>query len=123
MSKRFNAALRHSVGCVKDSRGYRGLPCDEAGWVNVEQILKYDSIWKDGKKLEGTSHADFDIIVKRWDMFQQIIFTEYRQTKRVRAQVLALTITKGSLMNFIGVDNPFTNRINRSRIEIEKMID
>ena len=26
LSKRFNAALRHSVGCVKDSRNHRGLP-------------------------------------------------------------------------------------------------
>ena len=47
LSKRFNAALRHSVGCVKDNRNHRGLPCDEAGWVNVESILKYDNIWRD----------------------------------------------------------------------------
>ena len=55
LSKRFNAALRHSVGCVKDNRGHRGLPCDEAGWVNVEAILKYDNIWRDKHTLAGTT--------------------------------------------------------------------
>ena len=53
MSKRFNAALRHSVGCVQDIKGYQGIPCEEAGWVNVEQILKYDRIWTDGQYLHG----------------------------------------------------------------------
>ena len=88
LSKRFNAALRHSVGCVKDKRGHRGLPCDEAGWVNVEVILKYDNIWRDGRTLAGTTHANYDVVVERWDAFQRIIFTEYKQTKRLRAQVL-----------------------------------
>ena len=34
MSKRFNAALRHSIGCHRDNRKFAGLPCDDAGWVN-----------------------------------------------------------------------------------------
>ena len=74
LSKRFNAALRHSIGCVKDSRGYPGLPCDEAGWVNVEQIMKYDYIWKDGYALAGTPEPDYKVIVERWNNFQKIIF-------------------------------------------------
>ena len=86
MSKKFNAALRHSMGCVKDKKEYQGLPCDEAGWVNVEQILKYDHIWKDGGTLARTTVPDFNVITKRWDTFQRIIFTEHKQTPRVRAQ-------------------------------------
>ena len=58
LSKRFNAALRHSVGCVKDKKDHFGLPCDEAGWVNVEHIMKYDHIWRDGYTLAGTSEPD-----------------------------------------------------------------
>ena len=96
MSKRFNAALRRSVVCVKDKRGYPGLPCHNAGCVNVEALLKYDDLWRDQEVLAGSKTPDFDIIVKRWDLFQLIIFTEYKQTHRVRAQVLGLKVTKGS---------------------------
>ena len=39
VSTRFNAALRHSVGCVQDKEGFPGFPCDEAGWVGVEALL------------------------------------------------------------------------------------
>ena len=119
MSKRFNAALRHSLGCVKDKRGHRGIPCDEAGWVNAEQILKHDHIWRDGHTLAGTPHANFDIIVERWDMFQKIIFTEYKQTKRIRAQVLGLKVTKGELERILKQDNAFTRRVNTQKLRIE----
>ena len=95
LSKRFNAALRHSVGCVKDSRNHRGLPCDEAGWVNVEAILKYDNIWRDKHTLAGTTRVNYPVLVERWNNFQRVIFTEYKQTKRIRAQVLGLKVTKG----------------------------
>ena len=64
LSKRFNAALRHSIGCIKDKRNHFGLPCDEAGWVNVEHIMKYDQIWRDGHTLAGTSEPDYKVIVK-----------------------------------------------------------
>ena len=119
LSKRFNAALRHSVGCVKDKKGHRGLPCDEAGWVNVEQILKYDNIWRDGHTLAGTPHANYDIIVERWDNFQKIIFTEYKQTKRIRAQVLGLKVTKGELERVIHRDDAFMKRVDTQMLRME----
>ena len=119
MSKRFNAALRHSVGCNWDKTGHAGIPCDEAGWVNVEQIMKYDHIWKDGHVLAGTPEPNYGIIVERWDMFQKIIFTEYKQTKRIRAQVLGLKVTKGELERFLKLNNAFTERIDRQKLRIE----
>ena len=119
LSKRFNAALRHSVGCVKDKKGHRGLPCDEAGWVNVEQILKYDNIWRDGHILAGTPHANYDIIVERWNNFQKIIFTEYKQTKRIRAQVLGLKVTKGELERVIHQDDAFMKRVDTQKLRME----
>ena len=119
MSKRLNAALRHSVGCVQDKKGHQGIPCDEAGWVNVEQILKYDHIWQDGNTLAGTPQANYDIIVERWDMFQKIIFTEYKQTKRIRAQVLELKVTKGELEPILHHENAFTRRLKTQRLRIE----
>jgi len=119
LSKRFNAALRHSVGCVRDKKGHTGIPCDEAGWVNVEQIMKYDHIWKDGHTLAGTSEPDYEIIVRRWDSFQKIIFTEYKQTKRIRAQILGLKVTKGALERTLRLNNAFTKRINRQKLRIE----
>ena len=120
LSKRFNAALRHSVGCVKDNRGHRGLPCDEAGWVNVESILKYDHIWKDGHTLAGTSRVNYPVLVERWNNFQKVIFTEYKQTKRLRAQVLGLKVTKGELERVIQQhDDGFTRRLERQTLRLE----
>ena len=119
MSKRFNAALRHSVGCVQDKKGYQGIPCDEGGWVNVEQILKYDHIWKDGQQLAGTTVPDYNIITKRWDNFQQIILTEFKQTRRVRAQVLALKVTKRELEKVMHLSHRFTRRISRVALRLE----
>ena len=120
LSKRFNAALRHSVGCVKDNRGHRGLPCDEAGWVNVESILKYDNICRDGHTLAGTARVNYPILVERWNNFQKVIFTEYKQTKRLRAQVLGLKVTKGELERIIQqYDDGFTRRLDRQTLRLE----
>ena len=118
MSKRFNAALSHSVVCVQDKKN-QGLPCDEAGWANVEQILKYNHIWKDGQYLAGTTVPDFNVITKRWDAFQKIILTEFKQTRRVRAQVLALKVTKEELEKVIHLSNRFTRRIRRVTLRLE----
>ena len=120
LSKRFNAALRHSVGCVKDNRNHRGLPCDEAGWVNVEAILKYDNIWRDKHTLAGTTRVNYPVLVERWNNFQRVIFTEYKQTKRIRAQVLGLKVTKGELEYIMdNFDDGLTKRLERTlRLEI-----
>ena len=120
LSKRFNAALRHSVGCVKDNRGHRGLPCDEAGWVNVEAILKYDNIWRDKHTLAGTTRVNYPILVERWNNFQRVIFTEYKQTKRIRAQVLGLKVTKGELEYIMqNYEDGFTRRLERHTLRLE----
>ena len=120
LSKRFNAALRHSVGCVKDSRNHRGLPCDEAGWVNVEAILKYDNIWRDKHTLAGTTRMNYPVLVERWNNFQRVIFTEYKQTKRIRAQVLGLKVTKGELEYVMdNFDDGLTKRLERRTLRLE----
>ena len=120
LSKRFNAALRHSVGCVKDSRNHRGLPCDEAGWVNVEAILKYDNIWRDKHTLAGTTRVNYPVLVERWNNFQRVIFTEYKQTKRIRAQVLGLKVTKGELEYIMdNFDDGLTKRLERRTLRLE----
>ena len=120
LSKRFNAALRHSVGCVKDNRNHRGLPCDEAGWVNVESILKYDNIWRDKHTLAGTTRVNYPVLVERWNNFQRVIFTEYKQTKRIRAQVLGLKVTKGELEYIMdNFDDGLTKRLERRTLRLE----
>ena len=95
------------------------MPCDEAGWVNVEQILKYDHIWKDGQYLARTTVPDFTVITKRLDMFQQIILTEFKQTRRVRAKVLALKVAKEELEKVIHLSDRFTRRISRVSLRLE----
>ena len=120
LSKRFNATLRHSIGCKKDSKGYNGLPCDDAGWVNVTFLLQYDAIWRDGYRLYGTEKPDFDIIVERWNTFLQVIFTEHKQTKRIRAQVLGLAVTKGELAKAMRENARIENQIDRRAARIEQ---
>ena len=120
MSKRFNAALRHSIGCRKDKKEYDGLPCDDAGWVNVTYLMQYDSIWKDGHYLYGTEKPDYDVVVKRWNTFQEVIFTEYKQTKRIRARVLGLTVTKGELANAMRDHERLAKQIEKKAVRIEQ---
>ena len=92
----------------------------EAGWVNVEVILKYDNIWRDGHTLAGTTHVNYQILVGRWDTFQKVIFTEYKQTKRLRAQVLGLKVTKGELERIIEkYDDGFTRRLDKQVLRLE----
>ena len=83
---------------------------------------RYDEIWQDQKKLLGTKVSDYDVIIRRRDLSQLIIFTEYKQTRRVRAQVLALKVTKEELEKIKDKKNKFTERIDRGalRLEIEK---
>ena len=120
LSKRFNATLRHSIGCRKDSKGYNGLPCDDAGWVNVTFLMQYDAIWRDGDHLYGTEKPDYDIIIKRWNKFLEVIFTEYKQTKRIRAQVLGLTVTKGELRKAMEENDRFAKQIEKRAARIEQ---
>ena len=120
MSKRFNAALRRSIGCHRDKRKFDGLPCDEAGWVNVQYLMQYDYIWEDGKVLAGTKEPDYDIMVKRWNLFQTIIFTEYKQTRRIRAQVLGLKVTKGELAKALRDYSSLAKQVDRKKLRIEQ---
>ena len=108
------------MGCVKDNRNHRGLPCDEAGWVNVEAILKYDNIWRDQHTLAGTTRVNYPVLVERWNNFQRVIFTEYKQTKRIRAQVLGLKVTKGELEYIMdNSDDGLTKRLERRTLRLE----
>ena len=120
LSKRFNATLRHSIGCRRDSKSYHGLPCDDAGWVNVTFLMQYDAIWRDGYYLYGTEKPDYDIITERWNKFMEVTFTEYKQTKRVRAQVLGLTVTKGELRKAMIENDRFAKQIERRAARIEQ---
>ena len=51
--------------------------------------------------------------------FQKVIFTEYKQTRRIRAQILSLKVTKGERERILRTDNAFTRRINRQKLRVE----
>ena len=87
--------------------------------MNVEALLKYDDIWRDREVLVGTKVPDYSVLVKRWDLLQRIIFTEYKHIHRVRAQVLALKVTNGELEKIIGKRNKFTDCVDRGAIRLE----
>ena len=81
--------------------------------------MQYDYIWKDGNGLSGTKEPDYDVIIKRWNTFQLIIFTEYKQTKRVRAQVLGLKVTKGELAKAMKEHDSLARQIDKRAVRIE----
>ena len=75
--------------------------------------MKYDAIWKDQHTLAGTTYVNYPILVERWNNFQRVIFTEYKQTKRIRAQVLGLKVTKGELEHIMNNFNDgLTSRLD-----------
>ena len=122
ISKRMNAALRHSIGCRQDKKTFSGLPCDEGAWVNVENLMKYDHIWKDSCVLDGTDKADRKKIIERWKTLQRVIYTEFKNSHRVRAaQVLALKATRGELRKIVRTDpqHRILTIINRNKLRLE----
>ena len=63
---------------------------------------------------------NYPILVERWNNFQRVIFTEYKQTKRIRAQVLGLKVTKGELEYIMqNYDDGFTKRLERRTLRLE----
>jgi hypothetical protein len=116
-----NAALRHSIGCRQDKKTFSGLPCDEGAWVNVENLMKYDHLWKDSSVLDGTDKADRKKIIERWKTLQRVIYTEFKNSHRVRAQVLALKATRGELRKIVRTDpqHRILTIINRNKLRLE----
>ena len=49
-----------------------------------------------------------------------IIFTEYKQTKRVRAQVLGLKVTKGELAKALKEHDSLAKQIDKRAVRIEQ---
>ena len=58
--------------------------------------MKYDLLWKDSYVLDGTDTADWRKVIERWNPFMQVIYTEFRNLHRARAQILEL---KGQVVN------------------------
>lgn len=121
LSKRINAALRHSVGCRQDKKTFSGMPCDEGAWVNIENFMKYDHLWKNSYVLDGTDTADWRKVIERWNPFIQVICTEFRNLHRARAQILELKATSGELRQVVRVDprHRILSTINRNKLRIE----
>lgn len=121
LSKKINAALRHSVGCRQDKNTFSGVPCDEGAWVNIENLMKYDHLWKHSYVLDGTDTADWRKVIERWNPFMQVIYTEFRNLHRVRAQILELKATSGELRQVVRVDprHRILSTINGNKLRIE----
>ena len=63
---------------------------------------------------------NYPVLVERWNNFQRVIFTEYKQTKRIRAQVLGLKVTKGELEYIMdNFDDGLTKRLERRTLRLE----
>ena len=101
VSSALNRILRHHVGRASDSQS---LPCDDAGWVPINDVLQNEAIWRhDRLKWPHTFliPQGKERIQENWDeqeaMFRlqtlfKIMFYCARYGRRVREQVLAFGI-------------------------------
>lgn len=83
--------------------------------------MKYDHLWKDSSVLDGTDKADRKKIIERWKTLQRVIYTEFKNSHRVRAQVLALKATRGELRKIVRTDpqHRILIIINRNKLRLE----
>ena len=103
VSASLNRILRHNVGKVSEQQS---LPCDDAGWVPIEEVLKCESIWRhdyarwphvflapkgraNDQRAWNVDEANF-----RMTLLFKIMFHCARYGRRVREQVLAFGINK-----------------------------
>eukprot|EP00435_Cladocopium_sp_Y103_P073251 s103_g43.t1 len=96
-SRRFNAILRHAIGVKYDDRGKPGLACDEGAWVDVDAFMRHDPAWIDDHRQRRLEKLEWKVVIERWNNFRKVIYYEFTAQNRVRAQVLALTATRGEI--------------------------
>ena len=103
VSNALNRALRHHAGKVMN-RVNLGLVCDDAGWVPIDDLLKYEHVWK-----QDSSRSPHTFLAPRgksndkqaWDLQEasyrlgilfKVMFHCARYGRRVREQILAFGI-------------------------------
>eukprot|EP00435_Cladocopium_sp_Y103_P031471 s3097_g8.t1 len=103
VSTALNRCLRHHAGKVTINPRH-GLKCDDAGWINIDDLLKYEAVWRqDRTRVPHTFLAPLHLVndKRRWDKdevlyrFQilfRIMFHSARHGRRVREQILAFGI-------------------------------
>eukprot|EP00435_Cladocopium_sp_Y103_P044734 s118_g12.t1 len=103
VSTALNRCLRHHAGKVMFNPRY-GLKCDDAGWVDIDDLLKYETIWKQDKTRvphiylaplnQGHDKRRWngDEVMYRFQTLFRIMFHSARYGNRVREQILAFGI-------------------------------
>jgi len=103
VSTALNRVLRHHAGKVMD-RVHLGLKYDDAGWVPIDDLLKYENVWKqdssrsphvslaprgksDDKRAWDKQEAGY-----RMSVLFMVMFHCARYGQRVREQILAFGI-------------------------------
>ena len=102
VSWNLNTALRHHAGKKGSHTGF-GLKCDEAGWVKIDTLLRYEYVWNNIthrpiEKLYWWNHQtrreeiDRDVARFRLSTLFKIMHHNVVDGRRVRVQVLAFEI-------------------------------
>ena len=101
VSRRLNTVLRHHVG---KRIGYsNGLHCDDAGWVAIDELLRYETIWQQWSRRnhvylapKGRAHDkrswNKEEAKNRLSLLFKIMFNSARWGRRVREQILAFGV-------------------------------
>jgi len=103
VSTALNRALRHHAGKVMRNVNL-GLPCDDAGWVPIDDLLAYENIWKQDSSRSphtflaprGRGHDkrswNTQEAGRRMSVLFRVMFCCAGYGRRVREQVLAFGI-------------------------------
>ena len=115
MSWNLNTALLHHAGKKGSHTGF-GLKCDEAGWVRIDALLRYDHVWnhithRPIEKLYWYNYVarreeiDTDVARFRLSTLFKIMRHNVVDGRRVRVQVLAFGI-----MHDVDLKAPYIER-------------
>ena len=103
VSNALNRILRHNVGKVSERLS---LPCDDAGWVRIEEVLKCEAIWRQEPsrkphtylaprgRADDRSQWNREEAKYRMELLFRIMFHCARYGRRVREQILAFGISR-----------------------------
>eukprot|EP00435_Cladocopium_sp_Y103_P046244 s495_g13.t1 len=92
VSTALNRCLRHHAGKVMFNPRY-GLMCDDAGWVDIDDLLRYETVWKQDKtRGHDKGRWNKDEVLYRFQTLFRIMFHSARYGHRVREQILAFGI-------------------------------
>ena len=106
ISRKLNKILRHQAGketvVSQSGRVHESLPCNEGGWVNVQDVLMYGHIFNDnnGNQIRDAKKQGYltEMLMTRYYRCCQAMWFSRKLQNRVRFQTAPVRISPGDAM-------------------------